>query len=176
VGVTGLDLQEGELSGLRSLLRDSAAAYIRGDIDTYLELIRHADDFTLMSPFGGPTTRGFVDTEEAREETRRFFASGVATVEVEQALMSGELAVFVIVERQHGEVGGTPDQDWSLRVTLVFRHDESGWSLVHRHADPLVHPISFEALGALARGDAAEPTPPPVVAVGAAPARRSAVL
>ena len=155
--MTGLDPGEGELSALRCLVQDSAAAYIRGDIDTYLELIRHAEDFTLMSPFGGSTTRGFTDTEEARDETRRFFASGVATVEVEQTLVSSDLAVFVIVERQHGEVGGTPDQDWSLRVTLVFRRDESGWSLVHRHADPLVHPISFEVLGALARGDAAVP-------------------
>jgi hypothetical protein len=46
------------------------------------------------------------------------------------------------IERQHGEVGGLPDQDWSLRVTLVFRREGSEWRQVHRHADPLVHGIS----------------------------------
>jgi ketosteroid isomerase-like protein len=56
------------------------------------------------------------------------------------------------VERQHGPVGGLPDQDWSLRVTLVFRREGSDWRLVHRHADALVHPISMEQLSLLARG------------------------
>jgi hypothetical protein len=49
-------------------------------------------------------------------------------------------------------VGGLPAQDWSLRVTLVFRRDGSEWRQVHRHADALVHGISLEQLSALARG------------------------
>jgi SnoaL-like domain len=56
------------------------------------------------------------------------------------------------VERQHGPVAGLPDQDWPLRVTLVFRREDSGWRLVHRHADALVHPISMDQLSLLARG------------------------
>jgi len=56
------------------------------------------------------------------------------------------------VERQHGTVGGLPDQDWSLRVTLVFRRERSDWRLVHRHADALVQPISMDQLSRLARG------------------------
>jgi ketosteroid isomerase-like protein len=59
----------------------------------------------------------------------------------------------VVVERQRGQVGHLPEQDWSLRVTLVFRRSDSGWQLVHRHADPLVHGIDLEQIAALARGD-----------------------
>jgi hypothetical protein len=59
----------------------------------------------------------------------------------------------VTVEHQHGEVGGLPDQQWPLRVTLVFRHGPTDWQLVHRHADPLVHRISLEQASALARGE-----------------------
>jgi hypothetical protein len=50
------------------------------------------------------------------------------------------------------EVGGLPEQDWSLRVTQVFRRDGGSWQLVHRHADPLVKGITVEQAAALARG------------------------
>ena len=65
---------------------------------------------------------------------------------------SGDLVVLVGIERQHGQVGGLPDQDWSLRVTLVYRRATGGWELLHRHADPLVRPIPFEHCAELARG------------------------
>jgi hypothetical protein len=47
----------------------------------------------------------------------------------------------------------------NLRVTLVFRRDDSDWRLVHRHADALVHPITMEQLSLLARGSV-EPSRP----------------
>jgi hypothetical protein len=57
-----------------------------------------------------------------------------------------------MIERQHGQVGGLPDQDWSLRVTQAYCRDGSDWQLVHRHADPLVDAIDLEQAAALARG------------------------
>jgi ketosteroid isomerase-like protein len=142
-----------DIADLVQLVEDAAVAYIRGDMDTYLRLIVHADDYTLMPPFGGDTVRGFDSSTEAIARHRRFFAGGGATVELEQSYVAGDLAVLVVVERQHGEVGGLPDQDWSLRVTLVFRRSASGWKMAHRHADPLAHPIGFERGAQLARGD-----------------------
>jgi hypothetical protein len=47
--------------------------------------------------------------------------------------------------------GGLPNQDWSLCMTLVFRHEGSEWRLVHRHADRLLQSISLEQAAALAR-------------------------
>ena len=141
-----------ELAELIQRTTEAAKAYIRGDMRTYFTLIRHGDDYTLMSPFGGEPERG-VDTSPARlDALARFFRGGEADLELVESYASGDLAVLVVIERQHGEVGGLPDQDWSLRVTWVFRRDGSGWRQVHRHADPLVHPISFEQLAALARG------------------------
>jgi ketosteroid isomerase-like protein len=146
------NVTEEELAELIQRTAKAAKAYIRGDMRTYFTLIRHGDDYTLMSPFGGEPTRGFDTSPEHLEALERYFRNGEAELEVVQTYTSGDLVVLVVIERQHGEVGGLPDQDWSLRVTWVFRHDGSEWRQVHRHADPLVHGISLEQLAALARG------------------------
>jgi ketosteroid isomerase-like protein len=130
---------------------EAAAAYIRGDIRRYLSLIKHGDDYSLMPPYGGEPRRGF-DVEAAMDATPRMFQGGEAELDVVQTLASGDLAVIVAIERQRGKVGGLPEQDWSLRVTLVFRREGPEWRLVHRHGDPLVHPISMEHMSVLARG------------------------
>ena len=143
---------QADVDELVDLMRDAASAYIGGDMRRYFELMKHADDFTLMDPFGGETTRESVATEERIAALEDFFRGGECILEVVQTYASGNLAVLVVVERQHGEVGGYPAQDWSLRATLVFRREDGVWHLVHRHADPLVHPIDFAQLAELARG------------------------
>ena len=145
-------LTDDDLSTLIRLTDEAAKAYIRGDVEHYLTLIRHADDYTLMAPSGGEIRRGFDSSEENLEATRRMFQWGEASLEVAEAYSSGDLAVLVGVEYQHGEVGGLPDQDWSLRVTMVFRREDDRWRLAHRHADPLVHEIGPQQLSALAAG------------------------
>ena len=141
-----------ELAGLVRLQAEAASAFMRGDVTRYVELIDHADDYTLMAPFGGEPRHGFDESPEYRAELESFFADGEAELEVVQSYVSGDLVVLVVVERQHGRVGGLPDQDWSLRVTLVFRREGSAWKLVHRHADPLLKGISLEQAAAIARG------------------------
>ncbi|WP_152362662.1 YybH family protein [Microlunatus speluncae] len=141
-----------DLAELITLMDRAADAYIRGDVRQYIAIFDHGDDYTLMPPYGGETGRGFDDSESALEATSRFFTAGEATLEVEQSYTSGDLAVLVGVERQHAEIGGLPDQDWSLRVTVVFRRAGNRWQIVHRHADPLVRPIPFPHCAELARG------------------------
>jgi ketosteroid isomerase-like protein len=83
---------------------------------------------------------------------QRSFQGGEAELEVIHSYTSGNIVVLVVIERQHGQVGGLPGQDWSLRVILVFRGEGSKWRLVHRHADQLIHGVSPEQVAALARG------------------------
>ena len=131
----------------------AAAAYIRGDIRGYFDLIPLTSDCSLMPPYGGELAIvGNSRTEEEIEATSRFFRSGEATLEVAQTLVGQDMVVLVAIERQHGEVGEFPDQDWSLRVTLVFVRQDEQWKLAHRHADALVRPITMDRLAELARG------------------------
>jgi ketosteroid isomerase-like protein len=105
-----------------------------------------------MAPFGGAPRHGFDTSAENLAELERYFTDGESELELVESYASGELAVLVLIERQHGRVGGLPDQDWSLRVTLVFRREGSEWQLVHRHADPLLKGISLEQAAEIARG------------------------
>jgi ketosteroid isomerase-like protein len=147
------DVTDQELADLVEATAEAASAFIRGDIRRYLTLIRHADDYTLMAPFGGEPRRGFDPSDQAVEALAEYFRGpGQAELEVFESYTSGDLVVLVAVERQHGEIGGLPDQDWSLRVTLVFRREGEGWRLAHRHADPLVHEITAEQAASIARG------------------------
>lgn len=131
------------------------AAFMRGDMSTWHALARIAPDFTLMQPFGGPASHGFDARPERLAELARRFRHGRTALELVQACVGSDLAVLVMVERQTGEVGGLPVQDWSLRVTEVYRRDGTDWALLHRHADPLLRPITLPQAAALARGAAA---------------------
>ena len=145
-------ITESELAQLIARVGEAADALIAGDIDRYLALIHHAEDYTLLNPAGGPARHGFDDSAESRSTMARTFHSGSAELELIKTYVSGNLAVLVTIEHQRGVIGELPEQDWSLRVTWVFRRTESGWELAHRHADPLVHPITTEQLANLARG------------------------
>jgi len=128
------------------------AAFMRGDMQRWSELVRIAADFTLMQPFGGPPSRGFDMSPVRMAEMARYFRDGKTDLEVVQTYACEDIVVLVMIERQTAEVGGLPEQDWSLRVTEVYRRAGSEWQLVHRHADPLVRHVKLEQAAALARG------------------------
>ena len=142
------------------LIRRSAegnSALMRGDSKSYRELIPYADDFLLMSPFGGTPSRASEYTPERIEAIGRFFRNGTFAMELVQAYASPDMVVLAIIERANVEVGGLPAQDWALRVTLVYRREGEEWLLAHRHADPLANGVTLEQAATLARGETAFP-------------------
>jgi ketosteroid isomerase-like protein len=151
--LSGSAASEGQsVAELARLTEARTVAFMRGDMEQWSRLMRIADDFTLMQPFGGPASHGFDTGPERLAQLASYFRNGDAKLEIVQSYVSNDLIVFVMIERQHGEVGGLPDQDWSLRVTQVYRKHGAEWQLVHRHADPLVHKIDLETAAAIARG------------------------
>lgn len=128
------------------------SALINGNVATYVALVPHADDFTLMAPFGGSPTRGFDASSTRLRQLASFFQHGAGEFELVQSYASSDMVVLVVIERLHCAVGGLPAQDWPLRVTLVYRREGAEWQLVHRHADPLAKGISIELAASIARG------------------------
>jgi ketosteroid isomerase-like protein len=141
-----------EVQKLIELSRESNAALMRGDAAHYGALVRHAEDFTLMSPFGGKPSHGAPNSARM-QEIGKFFKNGSFEQEVVHSYASPDMIVLAIIERTRVEAGGLPAQDWALRVTLVYRREGSEWRLAHRHADPLVDSISLTESAALARGE-----------------------
>jgi ketosteroid isomerase-like protein len=143
-------ISDEELAELVRRTEEATSAFMRGDMDRYLELTTHARGYTLMNPLGGPPQR-YADRTESLREAAAYFQNGEAKLELADAHVWGDTVVLLMIERQHGEVGGLPDQDWPLRVTQIYRRDGSDWQLVHRHADPLARTIDLEEAAALAR-------------------------
>jgi len=152
-GGDGAVVGDEEIANLVHRTAEANSALVRGDVDRYIALTRHADDYTLMAPFGGAPTHGFDASSENRSRMSRFFKSGTLNQEVVSTYHSGDLVVLVTVERARAKIGELPEQDWSLRVTQVFRHEDTGWRLVHRHADPLANGVSLEEAAVLTRGE-----------------------
>jgi hypothetical protein len=145
---------EGAATELVRRAAEKNAAFMRGDMARWSELTRIAPGFTLMQPFGGPASHGFDSSPRRLEEMSRFFRNCMTDLEVAATYASEDIVVLAMIERQRAEVGGLPEQDWSLRVTEVYRKDGSDWQLAHRQADPLVQRVSLEKAAALARGAA----------------------
>lgn len=128
----------------------SNALLMQGDVEGHRALVTYADDFTLMSPFGGTPTHRAHLTDSRWEDIGRFFRNGTFEQEVVQTYATADMVVLVLIERQNVEVGGLPAQDWALRVTLVYRKDGGDWRLAHRHADPLSARITVPRAAELA--------------------------
>jgi ketosteroid isomerase-like protein len=129
-----------------------ARLFNSGEMARWLDVADPGDNFTLMQPFGGPASHGFDRSRAHLATLAAMFRNGDATIELVQAVASDDVVVLVYIERQQIEVSGLAKQDWSLRITQVFERHGVDWKLVHRHADPLVHPISLGVAAALAGG------------------------
>lgn len=146
----GVEAVSDTVTDLVARAGDAHAHLMRGDIQAYRRVIELTNDFTLMDPFGGRPS-GPPQGDEHWNRIGRFFRAGRAAVfEPIASYRSGDLVVLVANEHANVAVGSLPAQDWSLRVTLVFRREDGKWKLVHRHADPLVRGISLDEAARLA--------------------------
>src|SRR5262245_42389576 len=79
-------------------------ALVAGQIDLYVDLTPHSDDYTLMGPFGGAATHGFDASSESRARMKRFFKSGTLNQELVATYNSGDLVVLVTIERARARI------------------------------------------------------------------------
>lgn len=85
------------------------------------------DDMTIFGPFGGEAGRG-AGLEERQKQAARLFHGGEGACEVVKTIVSEDLVVIVLIERNEAVVDGADvPQPWVLRTTQVFEKRPSGW-------------------------------------------------
>jgi len=121
-------------------------AWVQGDPEPKKRLYSRRDDATLANPLG-PPARGWNQVEAALDRAAAQLRDGEVTrFERVSGYATADLAYIVEFERTRVKVGGADErQPVSLRVTTVFRREDAGWKVVHRHADPITSPRPIES-------------------------------
>ena len=138
------------MAGLDEVIKQyhrTLEAFGRGDPEPTLTLWSKQDDVTLANPFG-PPVRGWKAVRETSERAAAQLTDGEAfSAERISTYATTDLGYLVEIQRFRAKVGGadaaTPV---SLRVTTIFRREDDGWRIVHRHADPITGERPAESL------------------------------
>lgn len=126
---------------------DALDRILKGDAEGYKALYSRRQDVTLANPFGG-FGHGWDEVVERLERAASYYRGGkAAPTEIITQVVEGDLAYVVAVERGSTKVGGQSEtSDVAVRVTTIYRHEDDGWHLVHRHADTRVARQPVEAI------------------------------
>ena len=120
--------------------QDHAAlsAFVRGDPEPLKSLYSRRDDVVIANPFG-PPARGWEKAAETMERAATNYRDGEVIAFERISEFANETLGFIIeIERYRSKVGGSESlTPLALRVTTIFRREESAWRVVLRHADPI---------------------------------------
>jgi ketosteroid isomerase-like protein len=122
-------------------------ALVRGDSELKKKMFSHADDVTLANPLG-PPARGWAAVELVLDRAVSQMREG-DPIQFERIseYASGDLAYVLEIERTRAKLGGSDKvAPFSLRATTVWRREDGGWKIAHRHADPITTPRSIESV------------------------------
>ena len=136
-----------EFDDLLVQARAALAAIVRGDPSGYHAIMSSGDDITWANPFGG-IARGRAAAVEQVDRAASYYRDGeVASIETIAKSAGDDLAYTVEIERVRSKVaGGDELSDIAIRVTCVYRREEDGWKILHRHADPRVERQTAESV------------------------------
>lgn len=123
---------------------EAIRAFFTGNAGPVVQLFSRREDVVLCNPFH-PFARGPREVAEAVGRAATHYADGVCEFDTVTAFASGELGYIVELERFTATLDGR-EGSGGLRVTTVFRLEEDGWRVAHRHADPITTPRPIESV------------------------------
>ena len=116
--------------------RPAASAFAAGDSAPVVRLSAQGGQATFFDPRGGFTEGAEAINRANHEGASQFGPNGTTELQVKDLGESGDLAFWTGLQTADLDVGGKP-QSMRLRVTEIFRREDGGWKMIHRHADPL---------------------------------------
>ena len=120
---------------------------VKGNPEPAMKLFSHQEYVTLNNPLS-PPAHGWDEVAATAERAVSQFRDGeMVGYEMIEKYVTPELAYLVRIERAKAKVGGSEDiVPIALRVTMIFRPEDGGWKIVHRHADPITTPQPAESV------------------------------
>ena len=136
-----------DFDGVREQYHRALETYILGDSEPVKRLWSRRDDVTLANPLG-PPVRGWDAVRETGDRAASQIRDGEAfSIESISTYATTDLAYEVNIERSRVKVGGADEAvPVALRTTTIFRREDDGWRIVHRHADPITSPRPAESM------------------------------
>ena len=122
--------------------------FMKGNPEPVKELFSHREDVTLANPLG-PPAHGWDEVSATIKRAASQFKDGrLVGVEIVEKRVTPEFAYTLWLEHAEGKVGAREDVAAAtpLRVTMIYRPEEGGWKVVHRHADPITAPRPAESV------------------------------
>jgi ketosteroid isomerase-like protein len=122
-------------------------AFVRGDPSPLQALFSQRDDVTLANPFG-PAQCGWPQVRDTMARAAEHYRDGHAIGFDQLARHTGGDVAFIHeLERFEAKMGGSNQlTPGSLRCTTVFRCEQDGWKIIHRHADPIASARTAESV------------------------------
>jgi NAD(P)H-dependent FMN reductase/ketosteroid isomerase-like protein len=117
--------------------RDEIARdYVNGEPEPLDKIVSRRDPATFFSPKGNIDQGAGAVASSYKAGAKMFSKPGTSELKVLQSGSSGDLAFWTGL--QHARVRMGRDGEvvpMTLRITEVFRFEDGGWKLAHRHAD-----------------------------------------
>jgi ketosteroid isomerase-like protein len=130
----------GEFPSFEDFMRQRTAAgraYVRGEPALLRFIAARAAPVTFFGPQGGVLEGTEKVLAHYEEDAAQFEAGGTSTLDIRHMAAANGLAYWTGIQRASVRIRGKRTS-MVLRVTEVFRFEDNGWKLIHRHADPLV--------------------------------------
>jgi ketosteroid isomerase-like protein len=140
-------MPESDLDLLVGQYHQALDAFVRGDPEPQKKLFSRQEDVTLANPLG-PPAKGWAEVEKTMERAASLLREGEpCRFERISGYTGTDLAYMVEIERTRAQAGVSGDvSSISLRVTTIFRLEDGGWKVLHRHADPITSPRPIESV------------------------------
>jgi NAD(P)H-dependent FMN reductase/ketosteroid isomerase-like protein len=117
--------------------RDEIATfYVNGDAKPLDAIVAARDPASFYPPMGGVVRGAKTVSTRYDKDAKSFGKGGTSKLDVLHAQASGDLAYWTGLQHAKAKLGGKT-VPMTLRITEIFRREDGGWKLIHRHADTL---------------------------------------
>jgi ketosteroid isomerase-like protein len=135
---------------IQAIDEDHAAtdALLQGDPEPKKKMFSRHDDVSLANPLG-PAVMGSQAIERQLDGVASQFSEGEPQhFERIAEYASDDLAYIHEIEHCPGlkSAGAEHSRPFSLRATTIWRREDGGWKIAHRHADPITASRPLESV------------------------------